>query len=350
MAAGDDDRLYIRELTERERRALRTIEERPGATVAELREELRVSAQRARKIVEGLRGRIRVDRAPLPEPADLEPSVGFGALPPAVVTAREHAREEDERIAAIVQTRIAGHIATYGMAIRTVEQLHERIADGTDIDLIGDSRWAAVWQLAGRAIGFAHALLVLANAGIGDDALPVARAMHEAVRLLDGVTNRHDRELVTRWLADDDDRYVRPREARAAVEEGERLVREMMIAAGAEPVPSTRHLSDELYHRMSLVAHNRRRAVELVIAPTLRRMARGRHPSPVGRAQAVLTHGTIIEEAVSETGLCMSFFLGPEGAARWLAATLRPTLATFEAVRHDQPLDEASLWTAVGLS
>jgi hypothetical protein len=178
MAAGDGDRLYIRELTEREQRALRMIEERPGATVAELRDELDVSAQRVRKIVEGLRGRIRVDRVLLPEPAHLEPRVHFGALPPAVVAAREHARVEDERIAAIVQTRIAGHIATYGMAIRTVEQLHVGIADGTDIDLRGDTRWAAVWQLAGRAIGFAHALLVLANAGMGDDALPVARAMH----------------------------------------------------------------------------------------------------------------------------------------------------------------------------
>ena len=154
-------------------------------------------------------------------------------------------------------------------------------------------RWAAVWQLAGRAIGFAQALLILANAGVGDDALPTARAMHEAVRLLEGVTNRHDRQLVTRWLADDDDRYVRPREARAAVEAGEALGREMMIAAGEEPVANTRHLSDELYHRMSLVAHNRRRVLELVISPSLRRMARGSHPGPIGKAQAVLTHGSI---------------------------------------------------------
>ena len=182
-------------------------------------------------------------------------------------------------IATIVDTRISGHVATYGMAIRTVEQLHESIAERTDIDLIGDTRWAAVWQLAGRAIGFAQALLILANAGVGDDALPTARAMHEAVRLLEGVTNRHDRQLVTRWLADDDDRYVRPREARAAVEAGEALVREMMIAAGEEPVANTRHLSDELYHRMSLVAHNRRRVLELVISPSLRRMARARTPA-----------------------------------------------------------------------
>jgi hypothetical protein len=34
----------------------------------------------------------------------------------------------------------------------------------------------------------------------------------------------------------------------------------------------------------------------------------------------------------------MSFFLGADGAERWLAETLRPTLATFDAVRHDQRL------------
>ena len=86
--------------------------------MGELREALDVSEPRVRKIVEGLRGRIRVDRAPLAEPADLEPPVGFGELPAAVARAREQARVQDNMIATIVDTRISGHVSTYGMANR----------------------------------------------------------------------------------------------------------------------------------------------------------------------------------------------------------------------------------------
>jgi hypothetical protein len=282
----------------------------------------------------------------LPEPADLEPEISIRELPSRVAAARERSRREDQRLSALVEPRIAGHIATYGMAVDAVARLHQQIADRTDIDLSGDTRWAAMWLVSGRSIGFARAVIVLARSGIGDEALPTARALHESVRLLEAVSNGHDRQLVTRWLEDDDERHVRPREVRAANEAAETLVAEAMIAAGEQPLPSTRELSDKLYHRMSVVTHNRRQAIDLVVASNLRRMACGRHPSPVGRGQAVFTLGTIIEEAVRETGRCLSLFLGPEVSGEWLADTLRPTLASFEAVRADQPLEEAALCLA----
>lgn len=48
---------------------------------------------------------------------------------------------------------------------------HQQIADRTDVDLAGETRWAAMWQMAGRCIGYARALLVLAHhAGFGDEA------------------------------------------------------------------------------------------------------------------------------------------------------------------------------------
>jgi hypothetical protein len=164
--------------------------------------------------------------------------------------------------------------------------------------------------------------------------------MHECLRILDSVTYEDDGQLLVRWLADDDADYVRPRDARAAVEAGERRLEAAMIAAGEEPVPHTRVLSEKLYHHMSLVAHNRRQAIEMVISTTLRTMARGSHPSPVGRAQAVLSLGAIVEEVVLMTGPPLALFLGERAGSEWLDETLRPVLATFAAVRSDQPLED----------
>lgn len=96
---------------------------------------------------------------------DLEPALSSRSLPSEVRRARDDAERADRSITALVATRIAGHIATYGLAVDAVEALHQRIADETDIDLAADTRWAAIWQLAGRAIGYARAVLALAQAG-----------------------------------------------------------------------------------------------------------------------------------------------------------------------------------------
>lgn len=98
---------------------------------------------------------------------------------------------------------------------------------------------------------------------------------------------------------------------------------------------------------MSVVSHNRRQATQQVVSAALRRMARGRHPNPFGRAGAVLTLGAVVEEAVSQVGISLSMWYGATNGPAFLRDTLRPTLATFEAVRSDMPLDENSLRRAL---
>jgi hypothetical protein len=343
----DDTHLYPRQLREREKQALQLVLDWPGITVAELQNALGATDAKMRKIVTGLRGQVRFEQPPLHEPQDFEPRVAWRSETPADVRrARERAAEEDQSVAAIIATRSGGHIATYGMALDTIAELHQRIADGTNIDLTGDTRWAAMWQLAGRMIGYARALMVLGHAGFGDEAMPIARAQHECSRLLEAVTNRHETDLLIRWLADDDERYVRPRDARDAIERGEKLIAEMMIAAGEPAIPSTRDLSADLYHRMSVVTHNRRQATQSVLAPAQRSMARGRHPNPYGRATAVRWLGTVVEEAVAQVGGCLVSFLGETASTAWIAETLQPTLETFRAVERDQPLDARSVQLA----
>ncbi len=102
------------------------------------------------------------------------------------------------------------------MAIDAVGRLHSLIADRTDLDLEGDSRQAAAWVIAGRCIGLARAMLSLLRDGYAAEAIPTARGLHEATRLLDAVADDEEVELLGRWLADDD--WVRPRETRAARE------------------------------------------------------------------------------------------------------------------------------------
>ena len=337
----DDNRLFFKAPTERDTRALELVQARPGITVAQLSDELGVSAARARKIVLTLRTRLRIEAAPLLPGVDLQPRVSSRSLPSDVRRARADAQEADRTMEAVVAARVTGHVAAYGMAVDVVEALHQRIADETDCDLTADTRWAAIWQLAGRSIGYARAVIVLANAGVGDEALPTARAMHECVRLLDVVTYNDDRQLLARWLVDDDGSYVRAGDARNAIESNEEKLAEMMIVAGEQRIPNTRHLSDELYHRMSVVTHNRRQATQPAVAGPLRSMARGDR-RPLEHAAAVLSLGTIVEEAVTLTGGALAVFLGSR-RDDWIKGTLRTTLATFEAVRRQQPLEPSVL-------
>jgi hypothetical protein len=196
-----------------------------------------------------------------------------------------------------------------------------------------------MWQVAARCIGFARGLLVLAADGFGDEALPMARAVHEANRMLQTVGDPEELDAVRRWLEDHDKRYVRAGDARDAVERIEKRMNAEMDKAGAEPIQTTLHLTRQLDHRMSLVAHVRRQAIEQVVSSNLRRMSRGRPADPVGRALAVKSHGHVVQETVTLVGDSFGRFFGPA----YYRDRLRPGLATFDAVREAAPLDPETL-------
>jgi hypothetical protein len=338
-------RLYPRILKAREQQALQLVRETPGITLGEVQAVLDLSDAGMRRLTSGMRGQVRFEQPPLSVPAELEPEVTWRPGPPRdVLVARATEEARERALASIVEPRFAGHLATYRMALDAVDELHQRIADRTDLDLMGTSRWAATWQLAGRTLGFARAHLILAEAGIADEAMPTARGVHEASRMLEVVSNVHEADMALRWLADDDERYPKPHEVRAAIERFEQMMNDMLVAEGEEPLPTTRHLSAELYRRMSGATHNRRYALTSVVEPHLRRMVRGRHPNFYGRAVAITYAGSIVNEAISQAGLFLaSSFLGEVGSAEWLQTVLRPTLETLKAADVDYPLDFASI-------
>jgi hypothetical protein len=164
---------------------------------------------------------------------------------------------------------------------------------------------------------------VLAREGIGDEGLPVARSLHEADLLLEALADPHEGDLVRQWLEDRDDAWVRPRHTREAVARIEGRLDERMREAGAEPIAGTGGVGRELYHRMSVVAHNRREGLRLALAPSLRTMTRGRHPSVFGRAIAVSFAGTMVEEAVAHVGEALNAFLWPVVFGRRAATNAR---------------------------
>ena len=253
--------------------------------------------------------------------------------------ARERWRAEEDRYTPLIQPRIDGHLAAYHLALDELERWHQAVADQTDLDLTGESQWAAIWQVAGRSIGYARSVLILARAGHGDEALPLARALHECDRLLEALADPGEQELVRRWLEDADDRHVRPREARAAVERIEQRVNREMRDAGAEPLLTTIALTRQLYDRMSAVAHNRRKATQSVVSEPLRTMSRGKHRSVFGRVAAVRMLGGVVEEAVTSVGDGLAQIFG----SAFYRDTVRPMVQSFEAIRREMPLDQASL-------
>jgi hypothetical protein len=269
----------------------------------------------------------------------LTPLISRVELPAWTRQSRDDAERRDRVMSKVLQPRIDAHVAVYGAALDEVERAHQTIADTTDFDLTGETQWAAMWLVAGRCIGFARGVLVLAADGFGDEALPMARAAHEANRVLQAVGDPEELDMARRWLEDHDDRYVRPRHARDAIERTEQRFNAEMEKAGVEPAGTTLRPTREVYHLMSLVAHIRRQAIELVVNAKLRRMSRGRHPDPVGRALAVESHGRVVQETVTLVGDSFGRFFGPE----YYRDRLKPVVDSFEAVREAAPLDPDTL-------
>src|SRR5207245_1651314 len=92
------------------------------------------------------------------------------------------------------------------------------VADQSDLDLAADTRQVAVWLMSGRLIALGRAAIALLRAGYGAEVAPTLRVMHETSRVLHAVTDRGEADLLERWLADDDQRHVRPKHARKALD------------------------------------------------------------------------------------------------------------------------------------
>jgi len=226
------------------------------------------------------------------------------------------------------------------MALEQLKDWHRRVADTTDLQLTGYSRASAIWLLTGRSLGLLDALIVLAEAGVDTETMVMGRALHEANHMLLAFCSTDEEELVRLWLDDEGrHRYVRPKASRGAQERFEAKLDEAMHAQGLPSLGRTGSLVDEVYDRMSRVAHSRRSTCVSSVAEPLREFAYGRHPSPLRRATVVEWASSMTGEVLNAVGDALRAFYG-QG---FFVEKIAPLVGSIDAVRKTAPLDDESL-------
>jgi hypothetical protein len=274
-----------------------------------------------------------------------------------VVAARDAAERQNKTNAATVAPRIEAHLKAGRIAIETLRAAHQHIGDQTDLDLAGDTRQAAVWIVAGRCLGLSSALMDLLDSGYGAEAMPTARALHEATRLLDAFTDDGDDSLLTRWLADEDQKWVRPKETRQAREDMisrlrvtmaeslqeaeaaddvERVAQLTEAIAGMDATPDGHlwRMSLSIYDVLSRIGHTRRSGTRDSVSAPLRQMVTGPHPDPLIRGEYVEWSIALIEEVMLSVGDALGRFVGPS----YFKEIVHPIISALHAVRAAHPL------------
>lgn len=163
-------------------------------------------------------------------------------------------------------------------AIGQLEAHHAHVADATDLDLRpgASGRPIALWESCAAALGLARAMLELTTLGYHVQMIPTYRALHEMLGIVSVLADIHEDEFLDEWLADEE---VRARKVREAMTRQADRVREEMRAAGVDDdIGDAGALMRELYGPMSDGSHGRRSAVRAYISAPLRSAATGPHP------------------------------------------------------------------------
>jgi hypothetical protein len=214
----------------------------------------------------------------------------------------------------------------------SLEEHHQALADETDLDLVGDTRPAAVWQIAGRCIGIARLIIDAVDTGYTAEVLHLTRALHESTRLAVALGNPAENDLLRRWLANE---YVSPRDVRVAEQRNEEALDALIREAGGPAIPASEQLTREIHKQQSEAAHHQRRWTQDAVAPALRTMMRG--PTSVwerrvGSARIVLMW---VDEGIQGIGVALDQFHGDS----WYESNVRPHFDAFKALSESHPLE-----------
>lgn len=262
---------------------------------------------------------------------ELNPRVTVRELPRRIAQNRLDQAARDAADRSRYEQLIAGHVQARRIALDMLADAHQALVDGCDLDLTGRSRPAAVWQMAGRSIGIARALILLVEAGYTAEVLHLGRTLHEATRLLSALGDREEDDLLRRWLAG---KYVSPGVVRAAEERYEQRLAAAMKAKGRQELPRTGPVTRSIYVKMSEASHHQRPAVQGDVAPPLRTMVRGPDPTWERRAAAAAVMLSVVGEAIDSVGDALALF----HERAWYDEHVRPFWASFEALTREQPL------------
>lgn len=255
--------------------------------------------------------------------------------PPAVVLRRrEQAAVQEELDRERWEHAIEAHIAAHRMALDHLDETHQWIADNYDFDLVGESRQAATWQMAGRCIGIGRLICDALTLGYTSEVLHLARALHEAEGLVAIFPLEEGTELVRKWLADHGDEWVRPGEVRQTQEAFLVRLAELMREAGAPDVEVPPGLRRMIYGQQSQAAHHRRKWTQDAVAPLLRTMLRGSTTVWARRAVTAAATLVVVEGAVLSVGDALGQFMPPG----WHVEHVVPFVQALDALRVTQPL------------
>lgn len=267
-----------------------------------------------------------------PQRSALEPLVSRRELPVEVRALRDLAAADFARREAQLQLSIDAHIAAYTEAVERLISTHRAIASGTDLVIGADTRWSAIWELAGRCLSECRLLLHHLRGGFALEASSNVRAMFEAMYLLGAVAFHGEEAILRRWLAG---KHVRPNKARAVMATKQALARKRMKERGIEPDGDVVATGEWLYRHFSDSAHHRRGPITASIALERREFAYGPHPDAAVRGREVVHAGHMIETALMVVADALADVVGREG----LAEVLAEQAAKLERVRKAHPLD-----------
>jgi hypothetical protein len=257
---------------------------------------------------------------------ELQPPTRRTGLPDQVRRDRERQAAVDEIDRRRYEPAIRANIAAHRIALDALAKTHQILADEYDFDVVGDTRQAAVWQMAGRCIGISRLICDALELGYTADVMHLARALHEADRLLFVFTVPEETKLLRRWLTGE---YVKPQHVRTAELRFEKNLARTMREAGLPTLKRTDALTLEIYDQHSAAAHHRRRWTQDAVTPALRTMIRGRTDSWLRRAGTTAALLAVVEEGVQAVGDGLSSFVGPG----WYEESVKPLLEGFAAVR-----------------
>jgi hypothetical protein len=229
-------------------------------------------------------------------------------LPADVIAARRTADAQAEHLGAAIDAQIEVVLASCRIALDALATKHAYLADHSDLDLDGGTRWAARWKLAAAAIAYANALVDLSARGYVDAALPVSRTLHEALGVLGVINDDSEQTILTSWL---EDREVEPKKVRAAAERQARRALEEAAAQGVELAGAgIKQPMEQMYSLLSDVSHIRRSGVVGMVSKQLRQAVYGPHPDPMQRAAGVASTALSIEATIIGVGEALSAFYG----------------------------------------
>jgi hypothetical protein len=263
------------------------------------------------------------------ERSDLEPPLEKAALPARVEARRTEAATEFAQLGQEIEPSIQAHIDAYEQAVEILAHAHADIADGTDIVIGAQTRWSAIWELAGRCLSECRLLVYALRGGFTVEASSNVRAVFEAMHLLSAVA--WDDAIAVRWLNGDD---IRPNKARAALVKRESVARTRMKEIGIEPMGSIKSSGEWLYRYFSDSAHHRRGPIIKSTSLERRQFDYGPHPDPRVRAREVSGIGHTIETALIMVSFGLADIVGRDGIEYVLAEQAEK----LEQVRQQYPL------------